>query len=245
MKFSQKYSIAKQNIMGKINSYSKECIENNIIVTTYNKKKEVTNTFNDLNKQIFKNSFLQLFWSSSFRIIMTLINYSTTILIVITAAFLISSHSNSTSIIAMIPTFMVFCGLLGPQCMGLARDFSSIQTSAGSLERIYSILNEEEIKKVDSKEYNLKNIKGNIKFDNICFSYNEDKQIIKNFSLDIKHGQKIAIIGATGSGKTTLINLLMKFYNVDSGKILIDGIDIKDLNQSDIANLFGMVLQDT
>jgi ATP-binding cassette subfamily B protein len=119
------------------------------------------------------------------------------------------------------------------------------QSMAASAERVFEFLNEAEEKESAKEFKEIKEVKGNIKFENVKFGYNPDRVIIKGFSADIKAGQKVAIVGPTGAGKTTMVNLLMRFYDIDSGSIKIDGVDIKDMRREDVRKLFGMVLQDT
>ena len=123
---------------------------------------------------------------------------------------------------------------------------SQLQSAAAASERVFEFLAEEEMQKEkNTKELKIENIKGNIEFKNINFGYNANKLIIKDFSAKIKAGQKIAIVGPTGAGKTTLVNLLMKFYDINTGEILIDGVSTKDLTRENVRKLFIMVLQDT
>jgi len=116
---------------------------------------------------------------------------------------------------------------------------------AASAERVFEFLNEPEEMETAKVFKQIKEVKGNIKFENVKFGYNSDRMIIKGFSADISAGQKVAIVGPTGAGKTTMVNLLMRFYDIDSGSIKIDGVDIKDMRREDVRKLFGMVLQDT
>jgi ATP-binding cassette subfamily B protein len=128
------------------------------------------------------------------------------------------------------------------QTAGIA---NTLQSTAAAAERVFEFLNEKEETIDKANPVELSAIKGNVSFRNVIFGYDKNIQIIKDFSIDIKAGQKVAIVGPTGAGKTTLVNLLMRFYDVDSGSILIDGIDIRDMRRSDLRMLFGMVLQDT
>ena len=145
---------------------------------------------------------------------------------------------------SVVVAFMIYIRLFTSPLGQIGQGFSSIQSALAASKRIGEFLNEEEIKK-DASNLTLDEVKGNIKFDHINFAYEEDKTIINDFSIDIKAGEKVAIVGPTGAGKTTIVNLLMRFYELNKGSIYLDGYDIKMLTRANVRDKFGMVLQDT
>ena len=153
---------------------------------------------------------------------------------------------NDVITFGVIVAFMLYVRLFSSPLSQIAQGMGSLQSVAAAGERVFEFLESEEMKKERKiKKLNKSKIKGNIEFKNVKFGYDEDKIIIKDFSLNVKSGEKIAIVGPTGAGKTTLVNLLMKFYEINDGDILIDGISIKELSRENIHDLFVMVLQDT
>ena len=155
--------------------------------------------------------------------------------------------AKGTITFGVVIAFMIYVRLFTNPMEQLGRVFTQLQSTAAASKRVFEFLGEEELADESDKEYLLDpdNIKGNIVFDHVKFGYDPEKLIIKDFSADIKSGQKVAIVGPTGAGKTTLVNLIMRFYEVGSGRIIIDGVDMKDMSRSEIHDLFGMVLQDT
>ena len=148
----------------------------------------------------------------------------------------------------VIVAFMIYIRLFTNPLTQFAQGFTSLQSAAAASERVFEFLEEKEMPHENNKDFiklDYKNVKGNLEFKNVKFGYTSDKIIIKNFSANIKSGQKIAIVGPTGAGKTTIVNLLMKFYDVNSGDIIIDGVSIKKITRDNVHDLFTMVLQDT
>ena len=144
-----------------------------------------------------------------------------------------------------IATFMIYARMFTNPLSQIAQSLTSLQSTSAASNRVFEFLEENELEDESNKTLKLENVKGNIDFEHVKFGYNKDKVIIHDFSVNVKAGQKVAIVGPTGAGKTTLVNLLMKFYEIDDGDIKIDGTSIKDLTRENIHDLFGMVLQDT
>lgn len=153
--------------------------------------------------------------------------------------------ANGTITFGVIVAFMLYVRLFTNPLTQLAQVGSSLQSAGAAGERVYEFLNAPELEDEADKITSLPNVEGNVEFVNVRFGYEKDKEIIHDFSASVRAGQKVAIVGPTGAGKTTMVNLLMKFYNINSGKILIDGVDTHDLSREYIHSLFGMVLQDT
>ena len=145
----------------------------------------------------------------------------------------------------VIVAFIIYVRMFMQPLNQLAQAATSLQSTAAASERVFEFLDEEELDDESDKTTKLTDVKGNVKFDNVVFGYTPDKTVIKGFSADIRAGQKVAIVGPTGAGKTTIVNLLMRFYEVGSGAIYIDGVDIRDLTRENVHDLFCMVLQDT
>jgi ATP-binding cassette subfamily B protein len=143
----------------------------------------------------------------------------------------------------LFPTFVLFVSLLNQPLSNFGQGVGALQSCTAANDKIQTFLREEEMP-ADPKDLRIKNIKGAVEFKNVNFSYNPEKTIIKNFSASIKPGMKVAIVGPTGAGKTTMVNLLMRFYEINSGSITIDGINTKDMHQDYLRSIFGMVLQD-
>ena len=165
------------------------------------------------------------------------------VMVCIVGALLVMNGRISFGVIV---AFIVYVRLFSQPLTSIAQAMTNMQSSAAASERVFEFLDETEMAKEDTEEkLSIKDTKGNIEFNNVKFSYDKEKEVIKNFSASVKSGQKIAIVGPTGAGKTTMVNLLMKFYNIDDGDITIDGKSIHELSRENIHSLFTMVLQDT
>lgn len=240
---SQKYFNEKQEAMGDLNGHIEEIYSNHNIVKVYNGEKDANIKFDLFNEREYKANLKSQFLSGIMQPIMMFSGDLSYVAICVVGAIL-ANHDVITFgvIIAFIIYIRIFTGPLRQIAMGL----SQLQSAAAASERVFEFLAEEEMQKEkNTKELKIENIKGNIEFKNINFGYNANKLIIKDFSAKIKAGQKIAIVGPTGAGKTTLVNLLMKFYDINTGEILIDGVSTKDLTRENVRKLFIMVLQDT
>ncbi|MDO5017797.1 MAG: ABC transporter ATP-binding protein [Lagierella massiliensis] len=244
MKLSQKYFFKQQSTLGELNGYIEEVYEAHVLVKTYNARDEVTEKFDKVNDRLYNSVWKAEFLSRFMHPVMNFIGNLGYVAIAIIGARLVS---NNVITFGVIVSFMMYIRQFTHPLTSLAQIATTMQGAAAASERVFEFLNEEELEDESyKKEYlNPEEVEGNVKFSNISFGYNPNKKIINNFSVEVESGQKVAIVGPTGAGKTTIVNLLMKFYEIDDGRILIDGVSIKDITRENIADLFCMVLQDT
>ncbi len=238
---SQKYFRQKQAVIGELNGHVEESLSALITVKSFNKEEDVLSDFDDLNKSLRHKGLMANFLSSLMMPLMTLISNISYVAVSIVGAILLM---NGQIAIGNIQAFLVYTKRFGMPIAQLASIANLLQSTIAAAERVFELLDAEELDALYSKDLP-ENIKGNIKFEHVKFGYSSDKTLMKDVNLEVKSGETIAIIGPTGAGKTTLVNLLMRFYDVGSGKITIDGIDIKDLDRAELRRQFGMVLQDT
>lgn len=242
---SQKYFVAKQNELGALNGHIEEVYSGLNVVKTYNGEKISNEKFDELNDKLYKANWKSGFLSGLMMPMMSFIgNFGYVAVCVVGALLALNGHISFGVIVA----FIVYVRLFVSPLSQIAQAMTSLQSTAAASERIFEFLDEKEM----ADESNIKTtldkekVKGNIEFKNVEFKYDgNDKPTIKNFSAKAKAGEKVAIVGPTGAGKTTMVNLLMKFYDINNGEILIDGVSTKDLTRSNIHDLFTMVLQDT
>lgn len=241
---SQKYFLERQKQLGRLNGHIEEIYSNHNVVKAYNGTKDASMSFDELNENVFKCNHMSQFLSGLMPIMMNFIGNLGYVSVCVVGAMLVMNNNITFGVIV---AFMIYVRLFTSPLSQIAQGMSGLQSSAAAAERVFEFLEEDEMKDESSltKKLNRKNIKGNIEFKNVKFSYNDEKVIINNFSCKVKPGWKVAIVGPTGAGKTTLVNLLMKFYDINSGDILIDGVSIKELKRENIHDLFVMVLQDT
>ena len=239
---SQKYFKNRQVYLGKLNSHIEEIYRGHNIVTSYNGEEESLKEFNKLNDLLYDTTIKSRFLTSLMPSIMSFIGNFGYVCVCVVGAILVLNNVISFGVIV---AFMIYVRLFTSPLSQIAQSISGLQSSVAAYERIEEFIKEEELQ-TEENVYKLTNKKahGNISFEHVKFGYT-DKIIIKDFSVDIKSGQKIAIVGPTGAGKTTLVNLLMKFYEIKDGDIKIDGHSIHDLSRENVHNLFTMVLQDT
>lgn len=241
---SQKYFNARQVELGKLNGHIEEIYSNHNVVKVYNGNSEASEKFDALNKSVYNCNRKSQFLSGLMSPIMNFIGNFGYVAVCIVGALLVMNNYITFGVIV---AFMVYVRLFTGPLSQIAQGMTNLQTTAAASERVFEFLEEPEMDNQEniSKILNLKDAKGNIVFDHIKFSYDDEKTVIKDFSCTVKSGQKVAIVGPTGAGKTTMVNLLMKFYNITDGDIKIDDISIKDLSRENIHDLFVMVLQDT
>ena len=243
MKRSQKYFSAVQKGLGNINGHIEEVFSNEMIVKVYNAREEMNNEFDKINEKLFKDGLRSQFYSGLMHPLMGFIGNFGYVLVCIVGAIL---TMNGTITFGVIVAFMIYIRLFTVPLTQFAQSLTNLQSAAAASERVFEFLEEQEMAKEDNfVKLNKKDAKGNLEFKNVKFGYNKNKTIIKDFSASVQAGQKIAIVGPTGAGKTTIVNLLMKFYDIDAGDITIDDISIKKLTRENIHDLFTMVLQDT
>ena len=241
LKFSQKYFTDQQKQLGEINGIVEETFSGHNVVTVFNAKDKMKNKFNGTNTKLYKSQYKSQFVSGIMMPVMQFVGNLGYVLVCIVGGVL---YLNGQIQIGAIISFIIYIKLFTQPLATIAQSVSSMQSVAAASGRVFEFLEEKEMPKDNAKLY-LENVKGDVKFEDVKFGYNQDKLIIKGFSAHAKAGQKIALVAPTGAGKTTLVNLLMKFYDIDSGDIKIDDISIKDLSRENVHKLFGMVLQDT
>ena len=241
VKFSQKYFIKQQNALGEINGIIEENYYAHNIVKTFNAEKRAQKNFEVVNKNLFSSAFISQFLSGSMYPIMNFISNIVYVLICVIGGIMsIKNPVFAVTIVAFIQYMRTFNQQIGQ----VAQISGTLQSAAAASERVFEFLNEEEQEKESKNKIKLDKVKGLVEFKNVSFGYEEGKPIIHNFSAKILPGQKVAIVGPTGAGKTTLVNLLMRFYEIDKGEILIDGVSTRDMTRENVRALFGMVLQD-
>ncbi len=240
---SQKYFTARQTELGKLNSHVEEVYSNLVVVKAYNGKKESTEKFNTLNQNLYEANRKSQFISGLMMPMMQFVGDFGYVAVCIVGALLASSGKITFGVIV---EFMTYVRLFSSPLSQIAQAFTSMQSTAAASERVFEFLDEEELPEEEVKHIlKPEEVKGKISFEHVHFGYDESREIIKDFTVEAMPGQKIAIVGPTGAGKTTLVNLLMKFYEINSGDIKIEGISTKELSRENIASLFTMVLQDT
>lgn len=240
---SQKYFMKRQKELGELNGHIEEIYSGQSIVRAYNNEENVKEEFNKLNEALKVSNQKSQFLSGLMQPIMGFIGNFGYVCVCIVGALLTMNNVISFGVIV---AFMIYVRLFTNPLSQLAQAMTSLQSTVASAERVFEFLEEEEMTLEHPTMYLDKNkVKGDIEFKNVVFGYYDTRTIIKNFSVKAKSGQKIAIVGPTGAGKTTLVNLLMKFYEINSGDILIDGVSTKELSRENIHELFVMVLQDT
>ena len=240
---SQKYFNARQKELGKLNSHIEEIYSGLLVVKAYNAKKISDKKFDELNNKVKEANRKSQFLSGMMMPLMGFIGNFGYVCVCIVGALLVFNNKISFGVIV---AFIVYVRLFSQPLTSIAQSLTNMQSSGAASERVFEFLDEEEMKKEDNTtKLEIKDTKGNIEFNDVKFSYDKEKPIIKKFNASVKSGQKIAIVGPTGAGKTTMVNLLMKFYNIDDGNITIDGKSIYDLSRENVHSLFTMVLQDT
>ena len=241
---SQKYFVERQEALGKLNGYIEEIYSGLNVVKTCNAKEETTEAFDKLNERVYECNRKSQFLSGLMHPIMHFVGNLGYVAVCVVGAILTSNDIISFGVIV---AFMTYVRMFTNPLSQIAQAMTSIQTTAAASERVFEFLDEKEMEDEShlTKRLNKNKIKGKIEFLNVKFGYDDNKMIIKDFTATAKPGQKIAIVGPTGAGKTTMVNLLMKFYNINDGDIKIDGVSIKELSRNNIHNLFTMVLQDT
>ena len=242
---SQKYFVSRQEELGNLNGHIEEIYSGLNVVKVYNGKKEADRKFDEYNKKVYEANRKSQFLSGLMHPIMAFIGNFGYVAVCIVGALLTMNNIISFGVIV---AFITYVRLFTNPLSQIAQAMTSLQSTAAASERVFEFLDEKEMsdQKEITKSLKKEEVKGKIEFENIVFQYdNNDKPTIQGFSAVAEPGQKIAIVGPTGAGKTTLVNLLMKFYDIDSGNIKIDGVPTTELTRENIHDLFTMVLQDT
>ncbi len=242
MKKSQKYFSMQQEYLGHLNGHIEEIYGGHDIVKAFNGEEKAINDFNHLNLTLYDSAWKSQFLSTMMHPIMQFIGNLGYVVISILGGYMVIKDKIQ---VGDILSFTQYVRNFTNQITQLAQVMNMVQSAIASSERVFEFLAEEEEEDTQKGDIDLDSIQGNIEFKNVQFGYNENKIIIHDFSSKVKKGQKIAIVGPTGAGKSTMIKLLMRFYDVNSGEILIDGHNIQDFDRQELRSLFGMVLQDT
>lgn len=244
MSKSQKHFIKQQNELGRINGHIEEIYSGQSVVKVYNGVDKARDEFENINDRLYESAWKSQFMSGLMMPIMNFIGNFGYVAVCIVGA-LIAINTESSSFIGVIVAFMIYIRLFTNPLAQIAQAATSLQTTAAASERVFKFLDEKELEDESEKTEVLRNVNGNVEFKNVKFGYDENKIIINNFSAYAKAGSKIAIVGPTGAGKTTMVNLLMRFYELNGGEILIDGIPVSSLTRENVHDQFCMVLQDT
>ena len=239
---SQGYFKAQQNNLAAVNGYVEEMYSGHNVVTSYNAVEPTKETFASLNQNLQDSIWKSQFISGIMMPAMIFVgNFSYVLVIIVGAALALEGHIS----IGIIVAFMVYVRTFSQPLSQIAQGVTSLQQASAAMTRVFEFLGEAEMEDESHKEKQLTNMKGEVIFDRVSFGYTPERTIIHDFSATAHAGQKVAIVGPTGAGKTTIVNLLMKFYEIDKGSIRIDGVDTKDMTRSEVHDAFSMVLQDT
>ena len=241
---SQKYFVMRQAELGKLNAHIEEVYSGLNVVKTYNGQKEVNHKFDQLNQKVYESNRKSHFLSGLMRPIMIFTGNFGYVAVCVVGAILASDKVITFGVIV---AFMTYIRMFNNPLSEIAQAATNLQSAAAASERVFEFLDEPEMSDQNalSAKLDRNKVKGDIEFKNVKFGYDDDKLIIHDFSAKAKAGQKIAIVGPTGAGKTTMVNLLMKFYDINDGEILIDGVPTSTLTRENVHELFTMVLQDT
>lgn len=242
VKHSQKHFKNQQEYLGHINGQVEEVYGGHNIVKAFNKEKDIIEEFDSMNDVLFQSAWKSQFFSGMMMPIMQFVGNLGYVAVAVLGGYL---AIQKTIEVGDIQSFIQYVRSFNQPISQAAQVANMLQSTAAASERVFEFLEEEEEEQFAKHPVSVEGLEGNVEFKHVHFGYQEDKTIIHDFSVNVKHGQKIAIVGPTGAGKTTLIKLLMRFYDVNSGSILIDGHDIRDFNRSELREMFGMVLQDT
>ena len=231
-----------QNNLAAINGYVEEIYSGHNVVTSYNAVGETSETFKKLNTNLYKSMWQSQFLSGIMMPLMIFVgNFGYVMVCVVGAVKVINGDITMGDVVA----FMTYVRIFSQPLSQIAQAFTQMQSATAAMSRVFEFLEEDEMEDESDKERQLSDVNGEVAFDNVFFGYSKDKTIIHDFSAVAKPGQKVAIVGPTGAGKTTIVNLLMKFYEIDKGQIAIDGVDTRLMSREEVHDQFSMVLQDT
>ncbi|MDD4245165.1 MAG: ABC transporter ATP-binding protein [Candidatus Methanomethylophilaceae archaeon] len=239
---SQKHFSTQQVYLGKMNGHVAEIYSSHDVVKVYNGQKEAARKFDSINEGLAGSAFKSQFLSGLMMPLMNFIGNFGYVMVCIVGATMVINGEIS---IGVIVAFMIYVRLFTQPLSQLAQAFTGMQSVAAAAERVFEFIEEEELPEERDVTRRIEKVRGHVEFRDVHFSYVPGKEVIRGFSAEVKPGQKIAIVGPTGAGKTTMVNLLMRFYETDRGDILVDGVSIKDMKRSDVHDMFCMVLQDT
>lgn len=241
---SQKYFIARQQSLAQVNGHVEEYFAGQAVVRAYNAEEDAREEFRRRNEALKRNTFKAEFLGGLMQPLMGFIGNFGYVVVVIVGAALAAGGSFGVTF-PIILSFMIYVRQFSSPLGQIAQSMANLQSAAAASERVFEFLHEEELSDESGKTMRIENVKGDVEFDGVRFGYSKDKTIIHSFSAKVAAGQKIAIVGPTGAGKTTIVNLLMRFYELDGGEIKVDGVPISSVTRENVHDLFGMVLQDT
>lgn len=231
-----------QNNLAAINGYVEEIYSGHNVVTSYNAAGETSETFKKLNTNLYKSMWQSQFLSGIMMPLMIFVgNFGYVMVCVVGAVKVINGDITMGDVVA----FMIYVRIFSQPLSQIAQAFTQMQSATAAMSRVFEFLEEDEMEDESDKERQLSDVNGEVAFNNVFFGYSKDKTIIHDFSAVAKPGQKVAIVGPTGAGKTTIVNLLMRFYEIDKGQITIDGVDTRLMTREEVHDQFSMVLQDT
>lgn len=244
VKFSQKHFRRQQEYLGKVNGIIEEAYGGQLIIKAFNKEEDSMKEFLEVGDVLYDSAKKSQFLSGLMQPMMIFTGNLGYVAVVVAGAYLAIKGKIG---IGGIQAFIQYVKSFNQPLQQIAQVVNQIQSTAAAAERVYEFLGEKEVPKVEESQKikEIKSIKGNVEFERVTFGYKKDVPIIKDFSLKVEPGQKVAIVGPTGAGKTTVVKLLLRFYDVDKGKILLDGIDEREFSRVHLREFFGMVLQDT
>lgn len=239
---SQRYFRAQQDNLAAVNGYVEEMYSGHNVISSYNGAEKTRAAFNVLNQNLYTSMWKSQFISGIMMPLMMFIgNFGYVMVVIVGATMAINGSTTMGTIVA----FMVYVRIFSQPLSQIAQGITTLQSASAAMGRVFEFLAEEDMEDDSHKPQALTEVKGDVHFEDVFFGYNQDKTIIHDFSAQAKAGQKVAIVGPTGAGKTTIVNLLMKFYDIDRGRITIDGVDTKEMTRSEVHDAFSMVLQDT
>ena len=242
MSRSQKYFARQQEGLGEANGHVEEVYSGHNVVKAYNGGKEAMRVFDRINAKLYDSGWKSQFMSGLMMPVMTFIGNFGYVAVCVVGAALAMNGSISFGVIV---AFMMYIRLFTQPLSQIAQAFQNLQRAAAAGERVFELFDEAEMSDESKKVKKLKNVRGDVEFRHVHFGYTEDKTVINDFSAHVRAGQKVAIVGPTGAGKTTIVNLLMRFYELNAGEILVDGTPIDQVRRENVHEQFGMVLQDT
>lgn len=242
MSKSQKYFNARQKNLAEVNGHVEEYFAGQNVVRVYNAEKQAHEDFDNKNKKLRRATFKAEFLGGLMMPLMMFVGNLGYVAICVVGAALAFKGTISFSVVV---AFMLYVRLFTNPLSQIAQGMANMQAAASAGERVFEFLGESELEDESGKTKRIEHVTGDVVFNHVKFGYNEDRTIIKDFTLPISAGQKVAIVGPTGAGKTTLVNLLMRFYELNGGSITVDGVPLSDITRENVHDMFGMVLQDT
>ena len=242
IKRSQKYFKNQQEFLGQVNGQVEELYGGHVVVQAFNGEEDSIKEFNKINNKLYESAWKSQFLSSTMQPIMMFVGNLSYVVVSILGGYLVIKNKIE---VGDIQSFIQYVRSFNQPISQMAQISNQLQSTAAAAERVFEFLNEDEEDITVENPISIEGLQGKIDFEHVEFGYNEDRIIIKDFNANVKPGQKVALVGPTGAGKTTMIKLLMRYYDVNSGAILVDGHNIKDFNRGELREMFGMVLQDT